>query len=98
MPFIKPELRQPLLDQQIMPEQVGDLCFLAYKPMVDKWTAKPSWTTAHHIYKDLHKTSTLGHLNNSNAFCAAELAWQVFFIKYVWPYELDQIAENGDII
>jgi signal recognition particle subunit SEC65 len=32
-----------------------------------------------------------------DVFTAASLAWDVFFMKYVWPYELDKIKSNGDI-
>lgn len=33
-----------------------------------------------------------------DVFTAASLAWDVFFMKYVWPYELKKIEENGDIV
>lgn len=48
--------------------------------------------------------TTYGKLSNPAAkfdyndiFTAASLAWDVFFIKYIWPYELQKIQENGDI-
>lgn len=99
MPFITKERRE-IIDKEglsilylqggIMP---GDRCYFFYKEMVDKWEANPRWTTAHEIFKDMLNDEIV----NKDNFIASRLAWQVFFIKYVWPYELKKIRENGDI-
>jgi hypothetical protein len=74
--------------------QPGDLCYVHYKRMVDKWKANPRWTTAHEIYRDLYYAGgSLGHDDS----IARDLAWQVFFQLYIIPYELKKREENGDI-
>jgi hypothetical protein len=96
MPFIKPE-RRPIIDEKglwaLDEIQVGDYCYEFYKPMVDRWRANPRWTTAHEIYRDMIRSVN----KDWDMQAAYELAWQVFFIKYVWPYEQKKIEENGDI-
>ena len=97
MPFITQE-RRKIIDEQGLEGldviQPGDLCYVYYKQMVDRWKANPRWTTAHRIYKDLHEFPS----NVSPDQCVAkDLAWQVFFQIYVMPYEEKKRAENGDI-
>ena len=72
----------------------GDRCYIFYKEMVDAWKANPRWTTANSIYM-LMKYET-GRATSSDR-AAYELAWQVFFIKYVMPYEDLKEKENGTI-
>lgn len=106
MPFVT-QKRRKALDKKgaIAVESVGDICYLYYKEMVKQWKKEPRWTTAHNIYKEMidevqHSTFGLG------SECAKEiedekrsyeLAWQVFFIKYVMPYEDEKEIENGTI-
>lgn len=80
----------------------GDICYTYYHEMVRQWKNEPRWTTAHKIYKEM--TDSLRHAHVSENFrdgcdqCAGcQLAWQVFFIKYVMPYEDKKEAENGTI-
>ena len=75
--------------------QPGDRCYVFYKTMVDTWKATPRWTTAHEIYKKFLTDCEEEMLFDD--YCAYSLAWQVFFIKYVWPYEQKKMEENGDI-
>jgi hypothetical protein len=99
MPFIKPE-RRDLAGQAKLPDtQVGDRCYFFYKQMVDMWKKDPRWTTAHAIYKlTLHQTH-MTHVGNlaCDDCVARSLAWQVFFQKYIMPYENTKEIENGTI-
>lgn len=96
MPFVTQEHRDNP-DMSIP----GDICYTFYREMVIKWNKQPRWTTAHNIYKEMqfiikqaHPQWFLGPCDN----CAAYgLAWQVFFQKYVMPYEDDKCRLNGDI-
>jgi hypothetical protein len=97
IPFIK-QYRRTAIDAGLMDllreMQPGDLCYVHYKKMVDKWKANPRWTTAHEIYRDLYYAGgSLGHDDS----IARDLAWQVFFIKYVMRYEDQKELENGTI-
>jgi hypothetical protein len=100
MPFITQD-RRVAIDEyglealtEIAP---GDICYAYYKPMVEQWKAKPRWTTAHHIYKDMVRwTTSLQNPNTDNAV-AYSLAWQVFFAFYVLPYEREAEKRNGTI-
>lgn len=89
MPFVtqdhrdKPDLSLP-----------GDRCYTIYKQMVDEWKKEPRWTTADKIYRHLLAYSYSSRVEWK---AAAELAWQVFFIKYVMPYEDLKEKENGTI-
>ena len=90
MPFVTPEHRdKPDLTV------VGDRCYLHYKRMVDKWKEVPRWTTAHNIYKALMIARR--DTNIVDDLAARELAWQVFFQKYVMVYEDEKEIENGSI-
>lgn len=103
MPFTEQSRRQPMLDGTLQEPQPGDFCFKHYKPMVDAWKASPRWTTAHNLYAKLCKDRLLdwSELNpgpdHDTNFYARDLAWQVFFIKYVMPYEDKKEKENGTI-
>jgi hypothetical protein len=80
------------------PRIVGDLCYIAYKEMVDQWKANPRWTTAHNIYLGMRiNTSHLTLTKDLDKRTAYELAWQVFFNLYVMDYERKKREENGDI-
>lgn len=105
MPFIIPKRRE-IIDEYGGLEallrlggsenyiQPGDRCYVFYKEMVRRWEESPRWTTAHNIFKDLIKV----HEDVSeDDYCAAVLAWEVFFQLYVMPYELKKREENGDI-
>lgn len=100
MPFIKQERRNMIDEDQYYSVskthegiQPGDRCYFYYKKMVEAWRADPRWTTAHKIYGDMLNA----FLANNDDFVASRLAWQVFFIKYVMPYENQKELENGDI-
>jgi len=103
MPFVTQE-RRDLLDQfgPKVCESVGDICYLYYKEMVTKWKNNPRWTTIHDIKRDIIVSVDMvddlqDPLTFDDAITAAELAFDVFFIKYGMPYELQKIKENGDI-
>lgn len=102
MPFITQDRRE-LLDQYgtncvdaTGPLQPGDLCYVYYKQMVDKWKANPRWTMAHEIKKSMFFGDNAGS-ETEDDFVAKELAWEVFFQLYVMPYELEKRKLNGDI-
>lgn len=93
MPFIQQDRREPLLDGTLNPAVPGDVCFLHYVTMVERWRKNPSWTTAHNIYRSVRA----GDCDSVESQLAMELAWQVFFQLYVMPYEIKKREENGDI-
>lgn len=109
MPFIGTKRLRQIEKRELMPEQVGDLCALAYKPMVEKWLANPSWTTAHRIRKDIFygqwfdvyfksRLETISPWLLDEVPTAIKLAWEVFFQIYVMPYEYDKLFLNGGVI
>ena len=93
MPFVT----QPHRDSPD-PRIVGDLCYIAYKDMVDQWKQNPRWTTAHNIYLGMRiNTNRLTMTQDMDKRTAMELAWQCFFQFYVLPYEEEKRKLNGDI-
>lgn len=94
MPFITQE-RRNIIDAGDDPENIelGDICYMYYKPLVDRWRESPRWATAHWLYKNIVLSPPL----NLEHQAARDLAWQVFFQLYVMPYELKKREENGDI-
>lgn len=94
MPFITKERRALIESGKLKREdfEPGDLCYTYYKPMVDRWKIKPRWTTADEIYREV-----LRHNFTVEDATAAQLAYKVFFERYVMPYELKKLAENGDV-
>ncbi len=95
MPFISQE-RRFLIASGDPAQTVGDRCYIHYKEMVRQWRETPRWTTAHNLYKQMRmELPVLGDCEEAIAY---DLAWQVFFIKYVWPYEQKMIEKNGDIL
>lgn len=93
MPFVsQPHRENP------DPRVVGDLCYQFYKEMVDTWKQGPRWTVAHEIYLKMRlNTNRLTLAADLGKRTAYELAWQVFFIKFVMPYENLKEIENGTI-
>lgn len=103
MPFIKQSQRD-LCDKDIrFAEEKGDLCYLIYKDLLAEFKANPRWRTIHDIYKTkLIETFWLfkfkgTKFSREDALTALHLAWQVFFINVVMPYEEQKMEENGDI-
>ena len=96
MPFITHNERVELAEGKPA-ETVGQRCYLEYIQMVAAWNKEPRWTTAHKIYKGVldAKTSALPIITDQ--LVAKDLAWQVFYSRYVWPYEQEAIKRNGDI-
>lgn len=97
MPFVTQDHRDNP-DMQIP----GDICYTFYREMVSKWKIQPRWTTAHNIYKDMSDSIQQAHISDNfrigcNDCAAYQLAWQVFFQKYVMPYEDLKEKENGTI-
>jgi len=93
MPFVEKSHRK-----NPDPRIVGDLCYQYYQDMVSTWKQSPRWTTAHEIYLKMRlNTNCLTLAADLNKRTAYELAWQVFFIKYVMVYENLKEAENGTI-
>lgn len=89
MPFVKQDLRAPLLLGDIDPKTVGDKCFLEYYEMIKKWRENPRWTTIHNILKE-----RFGLSDNQTA---GILAFLEFYFNHGHPYEIEKKEENGDI-
>jgi hypothetical protein len=71
------------------PAEPGDLCFLDYVGMVERFRGNPRWTTIHNEFKRL--------TGFDDKQAARALAFMVYFIKFAMPYEYEKIEENGDI-
>jgi hypothetical protein len=109
-PFIGTERAQKLVKREIMPEKVGDLCCLAYIPMVEKWLANPSWTTWSRIrrevkngmwkrvYLDSRKETWDTLFDSEEAQNQTEAAAEVFYDFYVSYYEKVKFKENGGVL
>lgn len=89
MPFVKQDLRAPLLTGDIVPKAPGDLCFLKYSDIMAAWRKDPRWTTIHNEFK---------RLTGMDDFQAAGfLAFLEFYFNHGHPYEIEKKEENGDI-
>lgn len=103
MPFINQVRRDMMASGGLVDWQPGDYCYKHYKEMVDAWKTSPRWTTAHNLYAKLNLdrmtdlTQMSPDADHDMNFYARDLAWQVFFIKYVMPYEDLKEKENGTI-
>ena len=89
MPFVKPELREPLVRGDIIPKSVGDMCFLEYSQIMQNWRNEPRWTTIHNEAKRL--------FDLSDDAAAKFLAFIEFYFNHGHPYEIEKKEENGDI-
>jgi len=101
MPFITQERREQLenFEANMFPLGPGDRCYLYYKEMVREWKGDPCWTTAHEIYKRILNIPEHGSVEcgDPDNYVAMHLAWQVFFLWYVVPYEEEKEEINGSI-
>ena len=103
MPFIKQEIRKEIAEGKhdwlyTNEEEPGNLCYMSYKLIVEKWRENPKWTTADYIYKTVIRQMSEAELEGDiSVQSALGLAWQVFFQLHVMPYELKKREENGDI-
>ena len=90
MPFVNQEHRE-----NPDPNIPGDRCYVIYKEIIEQWEKDPRWTTADRL---LEMVMDLQHADASKA-CrrAAILAFMVFFVKEVMPYEDRKEKENGPI-
>lgn len=86
MPFTTEESRR--ITDAIGPQVRGDFCFLKYREMVRTWQRSRRWTTADELAAGLFPDPDKR---------AEFLAYLVFFIKYVWPYEQLKCDENGEV-
>jgi len=113
MPFVGTERGGRLYRKEIQPEKVGDLCAIAYTPIIRAWRESPRWTTVHKVIKpmleeiqedisirirEMHTNGTGKQFSkHQDAKYATELAYEVFFGLYVLDYEIKKRQENGDI-
>lgn len=87
MPFVSKDHRQ-----NPDPQNCGDRCFMWYRWMIKQWNKEPRWKTADEIYAQvMRKDESLAEQR------AKELAWQVFFIFKILPYEELKAELNGEI-
>ena len=110
MPFVKQERRDEIEKLGLVAcKDVGDICFVFYKRMVFLWKQEPRWTTAHKIYKEFIlnydenafywgvNDTLVSRFDLLDVKTGCDLAWAVFFQKFVMAYEGQKIIENGDI-
>lgn len=86
MPFTTQEARR--MTDAIGPQVCGDRCFLHYRRMVRAWRKSPRWTRADALAESLFPDAEKR---------AEFLAYLVFFLKYVWPYEQMKCNDNGEV-
>lgn len=66
----------------------GEKCFVSYRSMIRMWKATPRWATVDHIATAIWP----------EAFARARiLAFLVFFILHVMPYEIKKRKEHGEV-
>ena len=113
MPFVGTDRARRLYKKEIQPEAVGDLCAIAFTPLIRAWRENPRWTTVHTVIKpmldnvkedlrlriqELHHMGTgRKFLEHRDARYATDLAYEVFFCMYVMPYERKKFIENGGV-
>jgi hypothetical protein len=102
MPFVTQKRRNAIdnYTEDMLPMVPGDLCYMFYKEMVQEWKENPRWTTAHNIYKKMRSETKVTYAYCPEGLedqCAKELAWQVFFLWWVVPYEKEKERLNGPI-
>lgn len=52
-PFVIAEIREKIRQLGFgEADAVGDLCYIAYREMMDRWNTSPRWTTIHYIRKE----------------------------------------------
>lgn len=100
MPFI-PENERANPDLS----KAGPRCYVHYRHMMDEWKKERRWATADRIYRQMIIEPRLHDAAITDGFsqrvigdvAAVELAWQVFFLMKVLPYEEEKQELNGDI-
>ena len=97
MPFIPQDERRIVKDIPITDRTCGQRCYLHYKWMKERWNKSPRWTTVDDIYEYVKTPQAYTHSVHDKEQRAKELAWQVFFVLVVAPYEQKKLKENGDI-
>lgn len=106
MPFVGTKRSKDLVTGQINPKVVGDLCAIAYSPMINAWRKSPRWTTIHEIIKPMverqgelleGRIMSLSPFKIGDGKTAATLAYEVFFGLYGLDYERKKLKENGDV-
>ena len=88
MPFV-PETNRVAMSEGKPPETVGDMCYLEYTQLIAAWLKERRWTTAHNEFKRVFDVT--------DEQAAKTLAYLVFLIREVMPYEEEKVKENGDI-
>lgn len=98
MPFTAQYRRAQAWEGTLQDWEPGDYCFVEYVPLANAWQRAPRWTTADALFgRVLLKALGYAVTFRFARLKALLLAWQVFFIKYVMPYEDRKEAENGTI-
>lgn len=100
MPFIKLKQRRKIDHNGLKSTtNVGDICYFYYTNyMINVWKKTPRWTTAHYIRQRMIKETGINSKLSLEKITAYKLAWEVFFQRFVMPYEQKKIKENGDIL
>lgn len=109
MPYVGTKRVEALTYGMTQPEKYGDLCALAFRPMVQQWLENPSWTTWSEIRKSVRTREwsrryvenllpLSGLFSRDDAQDQTEAAAQVFYDRYVRDYEEKKFRENGGII
>lgn len=98
MPFITDERRGKIVMHESLDWQPGDHCYEEYLPLAQGFKRNPRWTMVDWQFGYVLKRASWYLITfNFVRLKALLLAWQVYFIKYVMPYEDRKEAENGTI-
>lgn len=69
-------------------ETPGEKCFVFYRRFIREWRKDPRWSTADKL---------LAHIIPCSEKRAEVLAYLVFFVLHVIPYELEKREEHGEV-
>lgn len=89
MPFIDKQSRFNIATGVRLPETPGELCYMEYVRILKEWRESPRWKTVDRLFREV--------VPGGDVDTAQRLAFMVFFVKHVMPYEEQKAKENGDI-
>lgn len=88
MPFIPQNEREEIAKDGVA-KNVGGMCYIEYKKLMQAWGTERRWTTAHNEFKRLFDCDDIQ--------ASKALAYFVFFCNEVMLYEEEKRRDNGDI-
>lgn len=107
MPFIENKNRDriKLLGCEAS-ESVGDLCYVFYSQIMIAWRDNPRWRTIHRLFREYHEQpeanefftyvyeKVMNKFELDDVACASKLAFKVFWDRYAYDYEIQQMEKK----